>query len=425
MIRNLLVVVAASLPLLVAVVVSTAGHGPRAVAGGVLLWALGIAVVSAVIWRETLQPLRDLLAELGSGSGHQARLQLRRLREDLERSRAGERAATRLLGDLSASLADGLVVVDDTLRIRLINPAALRFCGWREVQPGTPLIEVMRDPDVLEVVRAAVEGGTPPPALVENPRGVWEARAAPVGSGGAVLLLADVTVIRRATELRRRFVQDLSHELRSPLAALRTTVESLEGEVDPVDGELLVRQVERITRLAEELHELATIESGELALHPEPVDVGAVVAESVADLEGLARAAGVTVTTEVPPDLAVTTDPRALHRVLVNLLENAVKYNREGGSASVTAGAGDGGGVVLEVSDTGEGIPPDELGAVFQRFYRVDRGRTPGRGGLGIGLAIVKHLVQRLGGTVDLDSREGVGTRVRVTLPTAMGGDPP
>ena len=423
-IRHLLVVVAAALPLLVAVVVATAGHGPLAVAGGVILWVLGVTVLAAVVWRETLQPLGTLLRELDSGSGHQALWRLRRLREDLERSRDDLQAARELLGDLSASLTDGLVVVDAGLQVRLMNPAALRFCGWREVRSGTPLVEVLRDPAVLEVVRAAAGGERPAPILVESPRGVWEARTAPVSRGGAVLLLADVTVTRRAAELRRRFVQDLSHELRSPLAVLRTTVESLETGVDREDAELLVRQVERITRLAGELEELATIESGELALHPEPLDLTGMAAEAAADLEGLARRSGVTVEVLSEGPVEVTSDRRAVHRVLTNLLDNAIKYNHPGGSATLTVSPAPGGAVV-EVEDTGEGIPPGELGAVFQRFYRVERGRTPGRGGLGIGLAIVKHLVQRLGGTVELDSREGVGTRVRVSLPGTMEEDPP
>ncbi len=420
MIRHLLVVAAAAVPLLVAVVAGTAGHGPLALAGGVALWALGVGVLAAVVWRETVQPLRELLAELSAGTGHEARWRLRRLRERLEQYRDERQAAAELLGDLSAGLTDGLVVVDRDLRIRLINPAALRFCGWKEVQPGTPLVEVLREPGVLDAVREAVEGRRSEPVLVENSRGIWEARTAPVSRGGAVLLLADVTLTRRAAELRRRFVQDLSHELRSPLTVLRTTVEALEADVNPEDAALLVRQVERITRLAEELHELATIESGELALEAAPVDLVGLAEEVAADLAGAARRSGVRVSVRASGPVTVVSDRRAVRRVLTNLLDNAVKYNREGGEATVSVAPTPGGGALVEVKDTGDGIPPGEVAAVFQRFYRVDRARTPGTGGLGLGLAIVKHLVQRLGGTVELDSREGRGTRVRVTLPPAL-----
>ncbi len=422
MIRHLVLVVVSTLPLLMVMLMVGGSHGPRAMVAAALLWAAGVAILATAVWRESIEPLRRLLDELGTDTGHEARWRVQRLREDLERCRDELAAANELLGDLSAGLADGLLVVDRKLRIRLINPEALRFCGWREIQPGTELLDVLRDPEILEAVERGVRGGRPGPIIHENPRGVWEVRVSPVGRGGAVVLLTEVSLVRRSAELRRRFVQDLSHEIRSPLAVLRTSVEALEGEVDPETAEVVVRQVERITRLSEELHDLALIESGEVELLLEPLCLRDVLAEAVADARGNARRAGVTIEQDVSGDPEIVTDRRSLLRVLSNLLDNAVKYNRPGGRVELGARQ-EGDEIVLQVEDTGQGIPAGELRAVFQRFYRVERGRTPGQGGLGIGLAIVKHLVQRLGGQLELDSREGVGTTVTVRLPAA--GPPP
>jgi len=420
--RHLAIVVASSLPLLIAVVLATAHAGARGVAAGFLLWMLGVAVLGATVWRETVRPLSELLDALGTRTGHLARWQLRLLQEESAACREERSAMADLIEDLSAGLGDGLVVVDADLKVRLINPVALRFCGWQEVRAGAQLVEVVRDPEALGAVHAAAAGRQPQPVVVENPRGVWEVRAFPVRRGGAVVLLAEVTATRRAAELRRRFVQDLSHELRSPLAVLRTTVEALAEEVDPAASDLLVRQVERITLLSQELHELATIESGELELQIEEVDVSGLVRAITDDFRSLADRAEIRVEVLIPADLTVSTDRRALIRVLGNLIDNAIKYNRPGGSVSVRAlRAAD--GVTIEVADSGHGIPSEELAAVTQRFYRVDRGRTPGSGGLGLGLAIVKHLVQRLGGRIELDSRVDVGTTVRMTLPPHPPGE--
>jgi two-component system phosphate regulon sensor histidine kinase PhoR len=230
------------------------------------------------------------------------------------------------------------------------------------------------------------------------------------------VLLSDVGLVRKAAELRRRFVQDLSHELRSPLTVMRTTVESLESEVAAPQSELLIRQVERIDRLTAELYELASIEAGEVELHFETLPLAVLIREVLGDFEPEARRAGVELEVDVPEDLKCWCDRRALYRVLSNLVDNAIKYNRSGGWVRAR-GRLRGDRVELQVADSGEGIPASELSAVMQRFYRVDKARTPGRGGLGLGLAIVKHMVQLMGGRLTLDSREGVGTEVTVVLP--------
>ncbi|MEE4271793.1 MAG: HAMP domain-containing sensor histidine kinase, partial [Thermoanaerobaculales bacterium] len=168
--------------------------------------------------------------------------------------------------------------------------------------------------------------------------------------------------------------------------------------------------------LTRELYDLATIESGQLELELEEVNLSSTVRDVLADFGPEAVSTSVDFRDEVPKDTVAWCDRRGLYRILSNLVDNAVKYNRRGGWVEIWAEVREE-SVTIRVSDSGEGIPPGELRAVSQRFYRVDRARTPGQGGLGLGLAIVKHMVQYMGGKLDLRSREGVGTTVTITLP--------
>jgi len=418
--------------------VSRLRHFAAALAGGLPILAAGLIVNSVwgsapswllvVFWVFTV-----VAVELGLWlrSGHVLQVasntldvELRELphalRELAERAESyreeGERLAARL-EDLSSSLGDGLLVVTSDLRVRLINQPALEFCEVDRAARGSHLLEILRDPTVIDVVETAASGGRPEAEVVENRSGLWEVRAFPVREGGAVVLFSEVSLVRRSAEFRRRFVQDLSHELRSPLAVLRTTVEALEDDVDPRLAGVLIRQVERLDLLTRELYDLATIESGQLELELEAVNLQSLVRDVFGDLEPEAASAAVDLRAEVSDDTVVWSDRRGLYRILSNLVDNAVKYNRRGGWVEVSGQTGSD-EVTIRVSDSGEGIPPGELRAVSQRFYRVDRARTPGRGGLGLGLAIVKHMVQYMGGRLDLRSREGVGTTVTISLPT-------
>jgi two-component system phosphate regulon sensor histidine kinase PhoR len=413
--RHLALVALAASPLLVVCLVAVlAGRGSAAVV--VAAWLVGAALLEVVLWRARGRPHRELLGRLGASSTGDAGTRIRELKSEAALDRAERERMAVLIEDLSSGLGEGLVVVDTGLKIRLINRVALRFCGIEQVRTGPHLLEIFREPEGVEAFESAAAGGRPDPIIVSNPRGLWEVRAFPVRGGGAVGLLSEVSLIRRASEFRRRFVQDLSHELRSPLTVLRTTVEAMEGELPAELADMLVRQVERVDRLASELGELATIESGQLDLELDTVAPAAVVREVLADFRPEAARLDVDLRSEVADELRCWCDRRGLYRVLSNLVDNAVKYNRPGGWVRVRGRAA-GGSVVLEVSDSGEGIPANELQAVLQRFYRVDRARTPGRGGLGLGLAIVKHLVQVMGGTLALDSREGVGTTVTLGFP--------
>lgn len=418
-VRQFLAVLAATTPILVIALIINTVAGAAGVVFIVVLWLASVAATQAVLWLRWGRPLRAAANVLDAP----AREMPRALRELSQRAKSCREDSLRLAGrleDISSGLGDGLLVVTSDLRVRLINQPALDFCGVDRAERGSLLLEFLRDPSVIEVVESAAEGGRPDAEVVENRNGLWEVRAFPVREGGAVVLFSEVSLVRRSAEFRRRFVQDLSHELRSPLAVLRTTVEALEDDVDARLADVLIRQVERLDRLTRELYDLATIESGQLELEHEKIALRMLIGDILGDLEPEAAAAGVALREEVPDEVVAWCDRRGLYRIMSNLIDNAIKYNRPGGWVEVW-GASENDKVTIRISDSGEGIPAGELRAVSQRFYRVDRARTPGQGGLGLGLAIVKHMVQYMGGTLDLRSREGVGTTVTITLPTRVG----
>ncbi len=418
--RHRLRVTVATAPVLAVALMVAVSQSPWVLLAAVAAWAATVVLAEGWLWRSCGGHLAAVQELLDAPSAESVGWTLRELRSSAELCRRDRDRLNLLLEDLSESIGEGLLVVGPELEVRLASPVARQFCGIATIRTGTHLLEVLRDPEAVAVVERAARGQHPAPLVVENARGLWEVRAFPVRDGGAVVLTADVSVVRRASEFRRRFVQDLSHELRSPLTVLRTTVETLEDEVPAELAGVLVRQVERLDRLSRELYELASLESGEVELSLESVPLARLVAEVVQDFRPEAERSSVEIRTSVEDGLLATCDRRGLYRVLSNLMDNAVKYNRPGGRVEVTARRADAGDrVEIRVADSGEGIPAVDLKAVFQRFYRVDRARTPGRGGLGLGLAIVKHLVQHMGGTLDLDSREGVGTTVTLGFPAS------
>jgi signal transduction histidine kinase len=420
--RHLLTVLTAASPLLVAGLLLAGNRNIVELALVAVMWLAGVAVVESVLWLRSGRTLRAVATVVGGIPAADVPRAIRELKEHAETSRAESQRLAGRLEDLSSSLGDGLLVVTSDLRLRLINRPALEFCGVDGAERGSHLLEILRDPSVIEIVDKAARGGRPDPEVIENRNGLWEVRAYPIREGGAVALFSEVSLVRRSAEFRRRFIQDLSHELRSPLTVLRTTVEALEGEIDPGLGAVVIRQVERLDRLTRELYDLATIESGQLELELGRVGLKSLVRDVLGDLGPEALAAGVGLREEIPDTAVAWSDRRGLYRVLSNLVDNAVKYNRRGGWVEVRAKPTDD-EVTIQVADGGQGIPAGELRAVLQRFYRVDRARTPGQGGLGLGLAIVKHMVQYMGGKLDLRSREGVGTTVSISLPTKAAGD--
>jgi two-component system phosphate regulon sensor histidine kinase PhoR len=244
--------------------------------------------------------------------------------------------------------------------------------------------------------------------------------------GGLLAVFVDVTDIRRLERVRTDFVANVSHELRTPITAIRGYAETLRAGAlkDPTVAanmvEIIFRQSERLSQLVEDLLDLSRLEAKERQLAAEPVALLEAANRASEVVRPKADSKGISLVIRVPADLKATGDERALEQVLLNLLDNAVKYMTGGGKVEVI-GREENGECVLEVRDTGAGIEAKHLPRIFERFYRIDKGRSRDMGGTGLGLSIVKHLVAAMKGQVTVDSKPGAGSTFRVKLPRAAG----
>jgi two-component system phosphate regulon sensor histidine kinase PhoR len=322
--------------------------------------------------------------------------------------------------ELLAALPDAAALVDREGKVRLANAAFDALSVGSRAAGFTPL-EVTRSAELAEAVRRGLEGTARRLEIALQHR-AYQASLAPLIRGEVLLVLRDVTDAKRAEATRRDFVANASHELRTPISAIRAAAETLQGGAlsDPASAasfvDIIVRHAERLSRLTQDLLDLSRIESRQWKLEPVAVEVRPLVQQV---LELVARAAGekgLELSQVVPEGAVVRADPRALEQVLVNLVDNAVKYTGAGRVAVEVAR--DGADWVVAVQDTGPGIERHHLPRIFERFYRIDAGRSRDQGGTGLGLAIVKHLVQGMGGEVGVESDAG-GSRFWVRLRAA------
>jgi len=241
-------------------------------------------------------------------------------------------------------------------------------------------------------------------------------------------VLHDITELRRLEEVRKEFVANVSHELRTPLTSIRGYLETLLDDVatDPATArrflEIAHAHADRLGRLVDDLLQLSDIETGRVILRPAIIPLHQVVRDVMAIFEGQVAGKGLTLLNQVPQNLLVRADRDRLSQILVNLIDNAIKYTPEGGRVTLGAAPAANGMAEVWVADTGSGIPSTDLPRITERFYRVDKARSRELGGTGLGLAIVKHLVQAHGGELWIQSELGKGTTVRLTLPRAAGG---
>jgi two-component system phosphate regulon sensor histidine kinase PhoR len=359
-----------------------------------------------------------------------------RLREKIQ-DLAQEQAKVTAILD---GMVEGVIAVDGHDHILLMNERARAMFNLGSGRlERKPFLEVIRNADLHDVFRdgraagteAAVEGTVIRRELrLSTPvERILQVHAVPLRLGpsetGVAMVLHDITALRQLEQVRTEFVANVSHELRTPLTAIQGYLETLLGGAmeDPAHArrflEVVFRHTERLGRLLNDLTDLSNIELGRVALNRGPVALAEVMEGTLDIIRAKADAGGVRLEARLPPDLpAVQADRDRLAQILINLVDNAVKYTPRGGQVAVEAAAGEG-LVEVAVVDTGVGIPPADLPRITERFYRVDRARSRELGGTGLGLAIVKHLVAAHGGTLLIESRPGEGTRVRVTLPAA------
>jgi two-component system phosphate regulon sensor histidine kinase PhoR len=328
-------------------------------------------------------------------------------------------------------MSEGVLVVTPQGRLQFVNDAARRMLKVEDSPEGHHYLEIARHPDIAGEINAALHGlsgGGRELTLGGDSITTFIARGAPVASvagRGAVLVLHDITELRKADRIRRDFVANVSHELRTPLTAVRGYVEALlDGVSDASDSrrflETIARHTFRMERLVRDLLRLARLDAGQEPLDRADCAIDSLFHAVVADVSAELEARSQRVIQRVAPEAAVVSgDPAKLHDVLRNLLHNATSYAPEG-SEIVLASARQDNRIVLTVADSGPGIPEADLPRLFERFYRVDKARsrnTRDPGGTGLGLAIVKHLVGLHGGKVAVANRPGGGAIFTIELP--------
>jgi two-component system, OmpR family, phosphate regulon sensor histidine kinase PhoR len=354
---------------------------------------------------------------------------------------AGEVHAAALLEVTMDSMREAVVIIDNAMRIVALNNsarAAFRQGGADTLSPRR-LSDLTRNPAIYSAFAAAVARGERAEVKVETDGGggerhVFDLHVAPLrqreivyGSDvrGAVGVFFDITRLERLERVRQEFLSNVSHELRTPLTSIITFAETLQDGALEDTGDahrfvqIISRNAGRMRSLIEDIMELSAIESGALRLEVREVRLHQLVRETFNALNSKAEACGVALVNEVEPDAFVRADARRLEQMLINLVENAIKFSRRGGTVRV--GHKRGGRDLISIEDTGEGIPAEHLTRIFERFYRVDRARSRELGGTGLGLAIVKHLARAHGGEVSVRSTPNVGTTFTIELP----GDAP
>ncbi len=369
-----------------------------------------------------------LAVGLGAIGVARARLRDAKASGAAERARADARVrdVTSRMDQLAAGLhavPDAVVIVDADGAEVFRNRAAARFSDARH--SGAVAAQVL---DGLLAGARAGEVGSRELPLFGPPREVLRITASPVfgdgegGVAGATAVVEDVTELRRVEGVRRDFVANVSHELKTPIGALTLLAETIAAADDPNAArglfDQLVREAERLGNIVDDLLDLSLIEAQE-SPNRARLPLRVVLDEAVERVSALALAKGITLAYTAPGDgLMVSCDPVQLVGAFTNLLDNAVKYSDDQGSVGVAV-TEDADRVVVHVHDRGIGIPNRDLERIFERFYRVDRARSRATGGTGLGLAIVRHVVQAHGGDVAVESVEGEGSTFRVSLPVA------
>lgn len=325
-----------------------------------------------------------------------------------------------------ASMIEGVLVVDELGRIQLVNDAARRILKLEQESINHLYVEAIRHPGIVEQIGRALAGEQPEGLELTVTRDsvrTLVARVAPVitAGRGAVLVMHDVTDLKKADQIRRDFVANVSHELRTPLTAIKGYSEALLDESDSAEAhhqfvEIIYRHAVRMERLVKDLLRLARLDAGQEGVDLALCEIENLVKGVVSDFEAIAREKRQRLETHISSEArTLESDPAKLHDVLRNLVENAVNYTPDGGAIQIHARLKDD-RFELRVVDSGPGIPPEDLTRVFERFYRVDKSRTR-PGGTGLGLAIVKHLVHVLDGEITVENGPQGGAIFTLALP--------
>lgn len=331
------------------------------------------------------------------------------------------------------SILYSLIAVDRNLRIILINSIALKFFGiTQDSVIGKRFVEVIRNHQLNEILQKTIESNTPQfkeLTLGSPESGTFSVHSSPImaqdGEGtnaGGIITIQDITATKKLEQIRTEFVSNVTHELKTPLTSIRGFVETLrngaiyDASVAPRFLEIIDIEAERLTMLINDILQLSEIENARGDTNIEEYDLSAIITEVLSILAHEADKKSVELKSETTGKMNVNVNRDRIKQMLINLIDNAIKYNRENGSVLVRAVRSEG-SLAISVEDTGIGIEEQHISRIFERFYRVDKGRSRSMGGTGLGLSIVKHIVNLYDGSISVESEPGKGTKFTVLLP--------
>ncbi len=421
----------------------------NAVILGVVLTSIAALIIGFLLARHFTRPLTSMVSAASSYARgrYEKKLPVNRNDEIGALARALNRMAdksrermemlatdrNKLLAVLSG-MVEGVIAVDADEKIIHLNDAARRMTGIGEEFEGASIWEATRLQEISKLIRSTLESGADRVGRIEFPGAagdtIIELHSSPLRDGqgavvGAVVVMHDVSEIHRAERVRRDFIANASHELKTPITAMRGLIETVldDGEMAEEEKARFLRkardQALRLSALVSDLLTISRLEASEEPLEKEEVDLRRLIRTEVEATGPYADERKIELTMESPPEeVVVIGDEGSLGQLMINLLNNAVNYNREGGSIMVRLRT-ENGMAVIEVEDTGIGIAPAHRERIFERFYRVDKARSRKLGGTGLGLSIVKHIVLAHGGEVSVESTPGKGSVFKVSLPLA------
>jgi len=355
---------------------------------------------------------------------------LNKMAQDLENKINQIRSQGEKLSAVFNSMAEGVLVMDKYTRIISVNPTIEKIFGRESgLLEGQLFLEAIRNKDISELINNVLKTGEPEEEeinLFVPVRKIFRVNAAPIFEkgkiGGCVAVIHDVTDMRKLETMRKDFVANVSHELKTPLTSIKGFVETLlEGAVDDRANNrkflnIIREHSERLEKLVDDLLSLSSLESKEIPLEKSEYDLKRQADEIISIFSAQAKKKNISIKNELKEGLKVKADKNKIDQVFTNLIDNAVKFNRENGCINVLSEERAGGKKVI-IKDSGTGIPEKDIPRIFERFYRVDKARSRSLGGTGLGLSIVKHIVELHGGSVGVESVEGMGSGFWFILP--------
>ena len=355
-----------------------------------------------------------------------------KMAEDIENKMSQIRTQNQKLEGLFNSMVEGVITIGRDRRLVSVNPTVERIFGILiKDAHGKIFLDAIRNNDIAKIVEDVLSTGKAVSTdleLVYPVRGVFEINAVPIFDGdkigGCLAIIHDITEIKRLETVRKDFIANISHELKTPLTSIKGFVETLlEGALNDKENnrqflKIIQEHANRLDGLVSDLLSLSHLESREMALEKNPFDLKELTDRIIQGFKSQLKKKNITINNELPSGLRVTADRSKIDQAITNLIDNSIKFNSENGRVRISGGPS-GGNIKVVVEDSGIGIPEKDIPRIFERFYRVDKARSRDLGGTGLGLSIVKHIIELHGGLAGVESTEGLGSKFWFTLPNA------